>query len=114
MANCPGERGTSTCNALLYHCKACGSIGCINEKCSATGFKDGSRCIKCGKFQCEVYTGKQPRLRGHSVARRRVLPGADGARARIIDRSGGVAVEAVVAEYVAPAFGIANVDAVPL
>lgn len=58
MANCTGKRGTSICNALLYRCKSCGNIGCINEKCSAVGFKEGSRCIKCGKLQREVYTGK--------------------------------------------------------
>jgi len=55
MAACQGKRGTGKCGSMLYRCKSCGNVGCVNEGCTNVGFKGGSRCVKCGKFDKELF-----------------------------------------------------------
>lgn len=48
MSTCPGKKAGSTCNATVYRCKSCGSVGCYTDGCTNQMFKSGT-CQKCGK-----------------------------------------------------------------
>ena len=53
MAICSGKRKqkAGTCSSILYKCKKCANVGCmqsLGHECSNQGFSAVAKCLKCG------------------------------------------------------------------